>query len=222
MRIKQEIKSGTVFGVMMVIKEVEPKIRSNGHQRRHFLMKCKCGKEHISSLEALRSGDAKSCGCLKIEKFVNYLKTRNYKKHGMSHSREYQSWHAMMDRCRNPNRINYNKYGGVGIGVCERWYDFRNFYKDMGSRPEGTSIDRIDNNGNYEPNNCRWATTKQQNNNLSNNVIIFYQGETMCASDWSKRLGGCESVVASRLSRGWDIKKSVTTPLLYSKHKNYA
>lgn len=124
---------------------------------------CECGNEVVVSARSLLSNNTKSCGCYHDE----LLRTNNIK-HNMCYSVEYSAWRHMLQRCYNPNTKHYNRYGGRGIEVCHRWREsFENFYKDMGPRPVGLSIDRIDNDGNYEPGNCRWATSKQQMNNRS-------------------------------------------------------
>ena len=125
-----------------------------------WLCKCECGKEKVIFSSALKSGHTKSCGCLNLE---NVKKSNmKYNKYG---SREYNSWASMKRRCTDPNAINYKYYGGRGITYCKRWEKFENFYEDMGPRPEGKSINRIDNDGNYEPKNCKWSTSTEQNNN---------------------------------------------------------
>ena len=114
------------------------------------------------------------------------------KTHGKSYppSRVYWSWKSMKARCYNPNRTHYRHYGGRGIKVCDRWLEsFENFYEDMGDCPPGLSIDRIDNDGDYTPENCRWATSMEQTNNTSRNRRVTVDGETMTITQWARRLG---------------------------------
>jgi len=120
----------------------------------------------------------------------------------------------MHDRCTNENAHQYPNYGGRGIRVCERWQKFENFLDDMGHRPSSRhSIDRWPNvNGNYEPSNCRWATWTQQANNKRNTVMVTYNGETLPASTWSRRLGGNRNMVAKRIKDGWSIERACTEP----------
>ena len=123
----------------------------------HFLCDCCCGNSSTASLGNIRSGHTKSCGCLGEESRV---------KHGRCGTPVYLSWRSMIQRCTNPKSPNYYLYGGRGITVCSRWLtSIENFIEDLGDRPEGTSLDRIDNDGNYEPPNCRWATAKEQQQN---------------------------------------------------------
>lgn len=127
----------------------------------------------------------------------------------MKQKKIYRVWTSMKQRCDNPNIKYYEHYGGRGITYCKRWSKFENFLKDMGEKPEGKSLDRIDNNKNYSKNNCKWATWAEQNRNTRRNVI--YKGE--CATDASKRLGGGRNLVQRRIKNGWDIKKAFTTKL---------
>ncbi len=123
-------------------------------------------------------------------------------KHGLSHLPEYRRWKDMRARCRNPNNTEFKNYGGRGITVCDRWNNFEVFLSDMGRKPEGTTIDRIDVNGNYEPSNCRWATAQQQANNTRQNVWLEMDGERHTIAQWSVITGLSESRINHRLRVG--------------------
>jgi hypothetical protein len=125
----------------------------------------------------------------------------------------YTIWKRMRQRCSNPNSSNYEWYGGRGIKVCERWDSFANFLSDMGERPDGLSIDRRDNDGDYCPENCRWATTKQQHRNKSSNRLITHNSQTRCLIEWSEFAGLSIRVLAERLRTGWDFATAITTPV---------
>lgn len=176
---------------------------------------CECGKEVTPRCDGLRSGNSKSCGC--IQKEWATAKCKAGTTHGQSHSPEYYSWHAMISRCYNPNETGYHHYGGRGIRVCDRWRNSLNdFLSDMGPRPKGKSIGRIDVNGNYEPGNCRWETWTEQARNKRNTVLIEYQGEKLTGTELAKRLGLPQHVVAKRLRCGWSLDRIVSTPLIQS------
>jgi hypothetical protein len=119
----------------------------------------------------------------------------------------------MIQRCYNPNRDGYKNYGGRGIKVCERWHIFENFYNDVGDCPEGLTLDREDNNKDYAPENCRWATNKEQSNNTRRNHRVTYKGETKTLSQWAQDLG----INKSKLRRDW-IKVGIITPLPAAKY----
>jgi hypothetical protein len=147
--------SGQKYGRLRVIK-----LTSLPRQRSKWLCECDCGNTVEVFSTSLRTGHTKSCGCYNRE-LIDARKT-----HGMKGSREYSSWRAMRYRCRNPRCPAFPNYGGRGITVCRRWESsFLNFYADMGERPDRKTLDRIDNDGNYEPGNCRWATAKEQGRN---------------------------------------------------------
>jgi hypothetical protein len=123
----------------------------------------------------------------------------------------YWVWSNMKDRCRNPNNIQWKDYGGRGIRVCERWKSYKNFADDMGPRPTGTLIDRIDNDGDYEPGNCRWSTHKAQCRNTRSNRILEFEGTRLCIADWANVKGWPEHVIDNRLRRGWSVERTLTT-----------
>lgn len=152
--------SGFKFGRMTVLSRDGTK---NGEAT--WLCQCECGKQSVARGYNLRNGITQSCGCLHREITAEIYRSITLS-HGMSNTREYRSWVKMIERCTNANHHAWEHYGGRGISVCQRWMDsFENFYADMGARPEKTSIDRIDVDGDYEPSNCRLATAKEQANN---------------------------------------------------------
>ena len=134
--------------------------------------------------------------------------------HGMFGTTEYRIWSGIMDRCTNRNSKYWDRYGGAGIGVCKQWRKFEGFYKDMGNRPSAQlSVDRIDNEKGYSPENCRWASKKEQARNRKNNKYITHDGETHCIAEWGDILGMCPKMLRTRIFKhGWDIERAFTTP----------
>lgn len=133
-------------------------------------------------------------------------------RHGLTRTTVHNVWCGMRDRCLNPNNKDYSRYGGRGIAVCKRWLIFENFLEDMGHPPAGHSIDRIDNDGNYEPENCRWATGKKQSRNRRSNVLVTAFGETKTVAEWSLTCGVERKTLQYRIRAGWDHEKAVSTP----------
>ncbi len=203
MKRKLEL-SGKVFGRLTVIEKC-------GKIRRMVAWRCmcKCGVEKVVSGSLLVNGQTLSCGCLRIERqkeaVVKHGQARTNKK-----TKEFFAWISIRNRCYNENYIQYKDYGGRGIRVCDRWKDsFKNFLEDMGEKPNGRySLDRYpDNNGNYEPSNCRWATQKEQTRNRRNNVWIEHGEERMVLSDWASRFGINRATLVFYLKK--DIFKNI-------------
>lgn len=127
--------------------------------------------------------------------------------HGMSGTSIHNRWMQMISRCTIQTHRLYNHYGGRGIMVCERWKDFSNFYEDMGDPPKGYTLDRIDNNGNYEPGNCEWVHNSIQHNNKRSNIIITLDGETLTLKQWARKLNVAYSMLLMRYRRGWTLER---------------
>jgi hypothetical protein len=195
------------FNRLTVIKRIH---RENS-KRTYWLCKCQCGKKIIVESYNLKSGNTKSCGCHNQETRVKRLTI-----HGMSKTRLYWQWQGMIARCENPHHQGYKDYGGRGITVCESWHSFENWYANMGEPPTPQHmIDRIDNNSNYEPNNCKWSTRKEQMNNKRDNHLIEFNGQTKTLKQWSEMTGIPYSTLRSRINKyHWGIEKSLTTPLI--------
>ncbi len=173
--------------------------------------RCDCGRELSVRSTNLASGNTRSCGCLQAEITGNWSRS-----HGLTYSGEYNSWCAMISRCHNPDNNTYHLYGARGVTVCRRWRDsFEAFLADMGRKPTPThSINRVNNDIGYQPDNCVWATSKEQGRNKRNNHRLTYLGETLCIADWSDRTGLGQRTIWYRLWRGWTVERTLTTPVL--------
>jgi hypothetical protein len=180
------------------------KVEKRGREK--WKCRCRCGIEREVFAFSLINGRSESCGCLKREKLAARETT-----HGLTGIPEYWIWAAMKYRCKSPRATHWEHYGGRGISVCERWLKFENFYADMGPRPSSDhSIDRIDNDGNYEPGNCRWATQPEQTRNCSRNAFYEYDGRRLCMTDLSKASGVRLSTLRKRIIvLGWPVEEAV-------------
>lgn len=177
-------------------------------KRWKLVCKCECGGTIEITPDQFNRGVVKSCGCLRCR---DGSKADGKSKHPL-----YGIWNQIMLRCYNPNSSHYDRYGGRGISVCEEWHDFWMFVKwsdSVGGKPEKGEIDRIDNDGNYCPENCRWATRTQQNSNKSNNVVIEYNGKAQTLMEWSKETGITWQALNHRYHRGWSVERMLTTPV---------
>lgn len=176
----------------------------------HAVFKCECGVRSVLNCHKVKTGHTRSCGCFRNEKSSQRLvKNINGNKHGGCHTEAYKSWQKMKARCENKAQYGYESYGGRGIVVCERWQSFALFLEDMGERPSGMSIDRIDVNGNYEPENCKWSTVKEQGRNKRNNRNLVIHNESRCVVEWAEIAGISDSMIRSRLTKGWSHREAV-------------
>ncbi len=170
---------------------------------------CVCGTQKLIRQASLRDGSSTSCGCLAVSK----AKVKNTK-HGLSESPEYRTWKSIKQRCLNPKTRHYKDYGGRGIAVCDRWLNsFEDFLADMGKKPSPKhEIDRYpDNDGNYGPGNCRWASRSQQMSNTRRVPLITANGLTLSSKEWADRTGLKQETIMARINRfGWDKERAVT------------
>lgn len=186
--------SGLRFGRLTALESKGAIRASTGTTKTHWRCICDCGNEVSVALGNLRSGSIKSCGCFRKE-------VLDKTSHGFEGTREYSSWIAMMNRCNNKNIAAYENYGARGITVCDRWKRIENFILDMGTRPEGKTLERINVNGNYEPNNCKWATTIEQANNKRTSRFIEFRGKTATLSQWARELDIPVETLFARLKK---------------------
>ncbi|POP31673.1 hypothetical protein C3B58_15365 [Lactonifactor longoviformis] len=194
--------SGMRFGHLIAVE----RIHRNG-SRSYWKCICDCGNEKIILLQNLRNGDATSCGCQRIKSIT---------RHGGSHTKLYVVWQGMVRRCYDSKSKNYVNYGARGIHVCDEWRgDFGIFQKwavQNGYR-DGLSIDRINNDGNYSPNNCRWTTDKVQMNNTRKTVYLEINGVRKPISFWADEYGISKATIRERVKRGWLVEEAVQVPV---------
>lgn len=171
---------------------------------------CDCGNTTFVNTFYLINSKIRSCGCLHKEQLIERNTTHNQR-----HTKLYETWKKMRDRCNRPNATQYKDYGGRGIKVCEEWdKSFQAFYdwSYANGYDDNLTIDRIDNNKGYYPENCRWATYKEQMRNKRTNHIITYKNQSQCISQWCEELNLSYSAVTGRLRRGWSVEKALSTP----------
>ena len=173
-------------------------------------LRCDCGNIITMPYYAFLAKRSKSCGCLNLEK----IRQRNTS-HNQTNSSTYKSWAAMKWRCSSKNKVNRKNYFDRGIGVCQEWlgsHGYINFVSDMGDRPNGMTLDRIDNNLGYNKSNCRWATRIEQNSNTRQNVYLTFEGVTDTVAGWSRRIDIPEKKLRDRIQKlHWDAKRALTS-----------
>lgn len=176
---------------------------------------CDCGSEWVGPAQPVKSGIVVSCGCVgEARRLAGAIKSNT--RHGKHGTTEYRIYRMMLARCLNENHPPYRYYGGRGIKVCDRWLGkdgFANFYSDMGPRPSlELSLDRIDNDGPYDPANCRWATRVQQQRNKRSSVVVEFGGMKMTLAEWASRLGVTYTVLMHRRQRNWPVERMLQQP----------
>lgn len=194
----------TRFGRLVIVATAP---NSKWRARRYECL-CDCGNRKTVGLSELKSGHTKSCGCI-----ANELMSKNMSTHGHSKTPTYRTWIGMKSRCQNTNYGRFNDYGGRGITVCERWQSFELFLADMGERPQGMELDRIDNDGNYTKENCRWVSSKENGRNTRKNVFLTHDGKTCTIAEWAEILGIGSATIHFRHSKGWTAERILTQPL---------
>ena len=204
---------GQRFGRLLVLSYDH----TNNEGKAMWRCRCDCGVEKVISGKRMRTGEVQSCGCFGNERRNAALRTASIRHGHASHvarTKVYRAWIGMMSRCSNPNAQSYKHYGGRGISVCERWRVFENFLADMGEPSAGLSLDRYpDQNGNYEPGNCRWATWLEQENNRRNNRWVTWNGQDLTLAQLIRLTGINERTFHARLRRGWSLEQAVTIPV---------
>lgn len=207
--------TGKVFGRLTVIKREPP--GEHGHAK--WKCQCRCGNVPIKTGTDLFHGHTQSCGCLKRETSALNLPTpekcrQNSTTHGMSKTPIWRIWQAMISRCYCQSDTAYRSYGARGITVCSRWREsFENFYCDMGPRPDGLTIERKNNHKGYTPDNCKWATHKEQCRNRRSNRRLTLGGITRLLIEWAEETGIPMKHIHKRLDRGWTVKRALTYPV---------
>lgn len=193
-----DIIAGHTYGRWTVIEKLNTKTHFNESL---CLCKCECGTERIVKAASLKNKRSKSCGCYNKQRLV---------KHGRARSGVANSWYSMINRCTNSSNPDYSYYGGRGIKICDRWLDFNNFVADMGERPSGATLDRVDVNGPYCPENCRWASRKQQCNNQRTNQRVVYNDNSFTIAELADLTGKNYFTLYARIVKyGWTVDRAV-------------
>jgi len=203
--------TGKTFDRLTVIG-LAPSRDQYGTVMGYWLCQCICGTEIEVLAGNLIKGNTRSCGCRQYDPALHELRSAAHRTHGHNNrnSPTYATWSAMRKRCRDEANHNYH---GRGIDIDPSWDDFETFLTDMGERPNGTTLDRIDNDGPYCKSNCRWATGITQSNNRRNNRRLTFKGRTLTISEWAREAGISSHTISARLERGWSVTLTLTTPV---------
>lgn len=209
--------TGKRFGRLTVLKEAGKSLSNGGIT---WLCKCDCGKQIVVLGASLRSGNTKSCGCYSADMAREIGKSRN--KYSSKNNRIYTIWRNMRQRCTNESKPDYHRYGGRGISICEEWSDFEAFQKwsYANGYKDTLSIDRIDNNGNYTPDNCRWSDLYTQANNKRNNRKYLYEGKNYTANELGRMFNIKPSTFIRRMKLGWSIEEALSIPVKVGNNQN--
>lgn len=227
MKYQQEVKPahnaiempvGTVFDRLTIVSPPIRRRDKNGQSFIWYRCRCRCGTEREFLSGNLRQGHSRSCGCYAAEKSAEASTT-----HGMRKAPIYAIWNMMMQRCYLQTNIAYHNYGGRGIKVCEKWHKFEGFFEDIGNPPfSGASLDRIDTDKGYEPENVRWATKAEQAQNKRNNVRYAFRGHNLLLAEWSDMTGISSATLSSRITMyGWPLEKALTYPVINPRAKGH-
>jgi hypothetical protein len=216
--VKAPDLTGQRFGRLVVVSREE-----NGKGgRARWSCQCDCGSETVVRAKDLRAGHTRSCGCIQRE--AARANGASSATHGHCCNRRssptYISWESMRKRCDNSKSDSFASHGGRGIKVCDRWKSFGNFLEDMGECPPGLTLERLDNDLGYSPDNCSWETQAVQNRNKRNNRWLTFRGETKIITDWATTLGISKKTLQGRLYRGWGIEVALTAPVHVRRLRN--
>ena len=206
------------FGRLLVLGPTNTRPRPRRGLYYYWLCLCDCGAEKYVLQDSLQSGGTRSCGCLRRETMAEKQRT-----HGYSDTRTYRSWQRIKQRCNDPGATHYEHCGGRGIYMCAKWRDsVENFLAAVGECPgDEFSIERIDNNIGYEPDNCCWATAKDQARNTRRNRILEFDGKALCLQEWAEITGLKRTTITQRIAYGWTVEEALTIPVLRrKKHVN--
>lgn len=204
--------TGRTFGRLTALR-----FQKTSTGRSAWICRCSCGNDVHVLTENLKTGNTQSCGCRQRD-IMHEIRTSHGDSVGGKRAKEYMIWLTAKQRTCNPNNPRYPHYGARGITMCERWKNsYEAFLEDMGRCPDRHQLERINNDGNYEPSNCKWATKVQQMNNMRTNFRVTHDGRTQTVAQWAREFGMSDNVLRGRLHLGWSFTEAVSTPVIHRK-----
>lgn len=218
--VPSPVQVGVKFGRLLVISDGWEQLTPSGGRYDMVEVECDCGTKKFIRPRSLYPRGIQSCGCIQREMASvqgSYINLKHGHAGKKNRAPEYRVYHTMIQRCTNPNTNKYADYGGRGIVVCDRWRGergYENFISDMGRRPHGGSLERIDNNGPYSPDNCKWCSATDQANNRRSNVVVEHNGRKQTVMQWAREAGLNYATFRDRLGRGWNMRDALNTPAI--------